>query len=54
LPARALLDFNALNTTGALPTSQALALGAITDMNTRLDQMGAPRDKRRALISTRR
>ncbi len=43
--------FNALNTTGALPTSQALALAAVTDMNTRLDQMGAPRDKRRALIS---
>jgi hypothetical protein len=43
--------YNALNTTGALPTSQALALGAVTDMNTRLDQMGAPRDKRRSLIS---
>jgi hypothetical protein len=43
--------YNTLNTTGALPTSQALALGAVTDMNTRLDQMGAPRDKRRSLIS---
>ncbi len=43
--------YNALNTTGALPTSQALALAAVTDMNTRLDQMAAPRDKRRSLIS---
>jgi hypothetical protein len=43
--------FNALNTTGALPTSQALALGAVTGLNQRLDEMGAPRDKRRVLIS---
>jgi len=39
--------FNALNPTGALPTTQALALAAITDCNRRLDEMGAPRDKQR-------
>ena len=39
--------FNALNVTGALPTSQALALAAITDCNRRLDEMGAARDKQR-------
>jgi hypothetical protein len=43
--------FNALNTTGALPTSQALALAAVTGLNQRLDEMGTPRDKRRTLIS---
>jgi hypothetical protein len=42
--------YNALNTTGALPTTQALALAAVTDVNTRLDIMAAPRDKRRAFI----
>lgn len=42
--------FNALNTTGALPTTQALALQAITDVNTRLDEMAAPRDRRRCFI----
>ncbi len=43
--------YNALNTTGALPTTQILALAAVTDMQTRLDNMAAPRDKRRTLIS---
>ncbi len=42
--------FNALNPTGALPTTQALAIAAATDINRRLDEMAAPRDKRRALI----
>lgn len=42
--------FNALNTTGALPTTQALAYAAVADVNTRLDEMAAPRDRRRSLI----
>jgi len=42
--------FNALNPTGALPTTQALALAAITDCNRRLDEMGAPRDKQRGFV----
>jgi len=39
--------FNCLNSAGTLPTTQALALAAFTDCNRRLDEMGAPRDKRR-------
>lgn len=42
--------FNALNTTGALPATQIAAVQAITDLNRRLDEMGAPRDMRRALV----
>ena len=42
--------FNALNTAGTLPTTQALALAAITDCNRRLDEMGAPRDKQRGFV----
>ena len=42
--------FNTLNPTGALPTSQANALAAITGLNQRLDEMAAPRDGRRSLI----
>jgi hypothetical protein len=34
--------FNALNATGALPTTQALAVAAMTDVNRRLDEMAAP------------
>lgn len=34
--------FNTLNATGALPTTQALAIQAMTDVNRRLDEMGAP------------
>ena len=34
--------FNTLNAAGALPTTQALAVAAMTDVNTRLDEMGAP------------
>ena len=41
--------FNALNSTYAAPTTQALAIGAVTDINRRLDEMAAPRDKQRAL-----
>lgn len=43
--------FNCLNSAGALPTSQANALAAVTQLNQRLDEMGAPRDKRRSMIS---
>lgn len=42
--------FNTLGTPGTLPTTQALAIAAITDTNRRLDEMAAPRDKRRALV----
>lgn len=42
--------FNALNPTGALPTTQALALAAITECNRRLDEMGAARDKQRGFV----
>lgn len=46
--------YNTLNTggtAGTLPTTQALALAAVTSLNQRLDEMAAPRDKRRCLIS---
>jgi hypothetical protein len=43
--------FNALNPTGALPTTQIGAVGIITDANRRLDEMGAPRDGMRNLIA---
>lgn len=42
--------FNTLGTPGTLPTTQAQALAAITGINQRLDEMAAPRDKRRGLI----
>lgn len=42
--------FNAIGTPGALPTTQALALAAVTGLNQRLDEMAAPRDKQRSLI----
>jgi len=42
--------FNTLGTPGTLPNTQALALAAITGINQRLDEMAAPRDKRRGLI----
>lgn len=35
--------WNVINPTGALPTSQALAIQALTDLNTRLDENAAPR-----------
>jgi hypothetical protein len=42
--------YNALNPTGALPTTQIAAVQVITDANRRLDEMGAPRDMRRNMI----
>lgn len=42
--------YNCLNPAGALPTTQAEAVGAITAINRRLDEMGAPRDNMRGLI----
>lgn len=42
--------FNAIGTPGTLPTTQALALAAITGLNQRLDEMGCPRDNQRTLI----
>ncbi len=37
--------YNTLNPTGALPTTAALAIGAMTGMGQRLDEMAAPRDR---------
>lgn len=42
--------FNTLNAAGALPTTQANALLAVTALNQRLDEMAAPRDDDRTLI----
>ena len=42
--------YNRLNPTGALPATQAEAVAAITSINRRLDEMGAPRDNMRGLI----
>lgn len=42
--------FNAVGTVGTLPSTQAAALGSVTALNQRLDEMAAPRDKQRALI----
>lgn len=42
--------YNALNPTGALPTTAAAAIQAMTQMGQRLDEMAAPRDGGRALI----
>lgn len=41
---------NVIGTPGTLPTTQALALQAITEVNRRLDDNAAPRDKMRAMI----
>jgi len=38
--------FNTLNTAGALPTTAANAIAAMTDMGRRLDEMAAPRQSR--------
>jgi hypothetical protein len=45
-----LATFNTLGTPGTLPTTQALALAAITGVNQRLDEMAAPRDRERSFI----
>jgi len=43
--------YNTLNGAGALPTTQALAVAAMTDANTRLDIMAAPvKDGRRQFV----
>lgn len=42
--------FNTIGTPGTLPTTQALALAAMTGVGQRLDEMAAPRDKRRGLV----
>ncbi len=43
--------YNTLNPAGAQPTTQALAVGAMTDVNTRLDIMAAPvKDGRRSFV----
>lgn len=42
--------YNTLNTTGALPASQAAAISAITDTQARLDDMSAPRDDARRFV----
>lgn len=42
--------YNTLNSAGAMPTTQALALAAVTGVNQRLDENSAPRDKQRQLI----
>lgn len=42
--------FNAVGTVGTIPATQTAALAAITQMQQRLDEMGAPRDKQRAMI----
>ena len=43
--------FNALNTTGALPTTAALAIQAMTQMGQRLDEMAAQRkDRGRGMV----
>lgn len=45
-----LATFNTIGTPGTLPNTQALALAAMTGIGQRLDEMAAPRDKRRALV----
>lgn len=42
--------YNTLNPAGTIPTTQDLAVGAITDIQRRLDDMAAPRDNQRDLI----
>lgn len=41
---------NVMGTPGTAPNTQLLAMQAITGLNQRLDEMGAPRDKRRGLV----
>jgi hypothetical protein len=45
-----LSTFNTIGTPGTLPTTQALALAAITGLNQRMDEMAAPRDNQRSLV----
>lgn len=46
-----LATFNVIGTPGTAPNTQALALAAATGLNQRLDEMAAPRDKQRSLIT---
>lgn len=41
---------NVIGTPGAAPNTQLAAMQAVTGLNQRLDELGAPRDKRRGLI----
>lgn len=41
---------NVIGTPGTAPNTQLLALQAVTQLNQRLDEAAAPRDKRRALV----
>ena len=41
---------NVIGTPGTAPNTQLLALQAVTGLNQRMDEMGAPRDRRRGLI----
>ena len=43
--------YNMINPTGALPTTAANSIAAMTDMGRRLDEMSAPRDRRRFVCS---
>ena len=45
-----LSTFNCIGTPGTAPATQAAALAAVTGINQRLDEMGAPRDRQRSLI----
>lgn len=45
-----LTAYNTIGTPGTLPTTQGLALAAMTGIGQRLDEMGAPRDRRRGLV----
>ena len=45
-----LASYNVIGTPGTAPTTQALALAAVTGLNQRLDEMAAPRDRRRSLV----
>jgi len=44
--------YNLLNATGALPTTAANAIAAMTQMGQRLDEMAAPRDGQRTVIAS--
>ena len=43
--------YNLVNPAGALPNTAALSISAMTDLGRRLDEMAAPRDRRRAMVS---
>jgi hypothetical protein len=42
--------FNIIGTPGTPPNTQALALAAVTGVNQRMDEMGAPRDRNHSFI----